>query len=327
MNLSAIKKLTATAAAATLMLGTAACGSGDSTDDEGRREITVGIVPTVDLAPLMYAVEQGYFEDEGLVVETRVTSGGAEAIPALVAGDLDVVFSAYTPILQARQRGLDVQVVSGSHFNDAAEYTPSGLWTQEDSDVETMSDLKGKTIAVNTLGSVAHLLVVASLDELGLSTDDYELLEVPFPDVPAALDQNRVDAAWVAEPSRARVITELNGRFVGSEEDPALTTTVEELQNMPMAGYAARGDEDDEVKEGFYTAMAKAMQEINDDPSIAIDLAPSYTEIPDELLENVAVSTFSQVEVEDLERLERLMVQYGLLDEASDNLDGSVYKP
>lgn len=329
MNWTSMKKRVAATATATLLLGTAAaCGSDDAVGADGLREITVGIVPTVDLAPLMYAVEEGLFEDEGLKVKTRVTSGGAEAIPALLAGDLDVVFTAYTPVLQARQRGLDVTVVSGSHFNTAAEETPSGLWTQKDSDIQTLADLEGKTIAVNTLGSVAHLLVKASMSEIGLEQgDDYQILEVPFPEVPAALDQERVDAAWVAEPSRAKVIKDLEGRFVGSEEDPKRVTTVEELQDMPMAGYAARGDEDAEIMKGFHDAMAIAQEKINEDPSIALDLAQDYTEIPAELLDTVAVSTFSAVETSDLERLEGLMVEYGLLDEASDSLDGAVYTP
>lgn len=327
MNWTTLKKSVAAAAATTLMLGTAACGSDDEVGADGLREITVGIVPTVDLAPLMYAIDAGLFEDEGLKVETRVTSGGAEAIPALLAGDLDVVFTAYTPVLQARQRGLDVQVVSGSHFNTAAEDTPSGLWTQKDSGISTLADLEGKTVAVNTLGSVAHLLVVASMSEIGLEPGDYEILEVPFPEVPAALDQERVDAAWVAEPARATVIKKLEGRFVGSADDPKRVTTVEELQDMPMAGYASRGDEDESVKQGFHDAMALAQEKINADQSIALDLAQDYTEIPAELLDTVAVSTFSPVQTSDLERLQGLMVQYGLLDEANESLDGAVYTP
>lgn len=318
-------RLVALAAAALLL---SACGgSGERTDEDGVTTIVVGAAPVVDLAPLWHAQESGLFEEQGLKVETRVISGGAEAIPAMLAGDVDMIFTGYTPVLLARQRGLDVGIVMGSNNNDVAEDQPYGLWTSPDSGVRTVADLEGATIGVNTLGSVAHLFVVAAFDDIGLGPDDYELLEVPFPDVPAAIDQGRVDAAWVAEPGRARVIEEIGGRFVGSEDDPTRMTDVEDLQDVPLVGYAARGDEDPEVVEAFRAAMTRAMDEVNADQSIALDLAADNAEIPDELLGSVAVSVFEPVELDALERFEALMVRHGLMDEPSDDLVGLFLAP
>lgn len=326
MTWSMTKKLAAAAAATTLLLGTAACG-GDAEGSDGLTEVTVGILPTVDLAPFMYAVDEGLFEEQGLDVTTRVVSGGAESIPALMAGDLDFIYTAYMPVLLGRQADLDIVIASGSHTNTASEDTPSGIWVAPDSDVQTMADLEGKTIAVNSLGSVAELLVVASLAELGLERGDYDLIEVPFPDVPAALDQGRVDAAWVAEPGRATIIENLDARFVGSEEDPSVISTSEVFQEFPMAGYGARGNEDPETLAAFRTAMDEALEIVAADPDIAREKATDYTEIPEELLANVAVSTFGQTSTEEMERLQDLMIEHGFLDGPVDGLDELVYQP
>ncbi|WP_116951812.1 ABC transporter substrate-binding protein [Jiangella endophytica] len=326
MKLSTTKKLAA-AAAATALLLTSACGSGDDGGDGGLTQVTVGILPTVDLAPLQYAIDEGLFEEHGLEVTTRVTSGGAEAIPALMAGDVDFIFTSYIPVLLARQADLDVVIASGSHSNTPGEASPSGVWVSGDSPAQSLADLEGATIAVNSLGSVAELLVVAAMDSIGVGRDDFDLLEIPFPDVPAALDQGRVDATWVAEPSRSTIIKNLSARFVGSPDDPAVLSAAAELQDVPMAGYAARGSEDAGLLEAFHSAMDEALGVLADDPGIARELAPEYTEIDAELLPDLAVSTFGPVEAADLERLQDLMVTYGLLDEPLEDIDEIVYQP
>ncbi|MET0930820.1 MAG: ABC transporter substrate-binding protein [Aeromicrobium sp.] len=327
MTWSRTKKIAAFVAATTMMLGTAACGSGDEKSADGLTEITVGILPTVDLAPFMYAIDEGLFEKRGLDVKTRVTSGGAEAIPALLAGDVDFIYTAYMPVLLGRQAGLDLTIASGSHTNTASKDSPSGIWVKPDSDIQTMADLKGKTVAVNSLGSVAELLVVASLDELGLERGDYDLVEIPFPDVPAALDQGRVDAAWVAEPGRATIIENLDARFVGSAEDPSVISTSDTFKDFPMAGYATRGNEDPKTLKAFHEAMAESLKILAADNDIARELAPDYTEIPEALLPTVAVSTFGQTSTAQMERLQDLMIEHGFLDGPIDDIDKLVYTP
>lgn len=329
MNHQRLTRPISAAAAAILLLGTAACGGSNEprVGEDGLRTITVGAAPVVDLAPLVHAQETGLFEEQGLVVETKPIAGGAEAVPSLVAGDVDVIFTGYSPVLQARQRGLDVVLISGSLAQSGRVDDPYALWTGADSDVKTLGDLKGKTIAVNTLGSLAHLMVVASMDEIGIDPDEYDLLEVPFSEVPAALDEGRVDAGWSAEPFRASIL-KAGGGFVGSTEDPDRMTVAPELQEVAQIGYATRGDEDEAMMEGFRVAMKTAMEQVNEDPQIAIDLALDFAQLPEELADEVAVSTFyPDLTVEDVEKYEDLMVEYGLMDGRTEDIEDVLYVP
>lgn len=61
-RMSMKKKLTAVAAL-TMAAALGACGSvGPSGEDGEMQEITMGLVPTVDAAPFMYAVNEGIME-------------------------------------------------------------------------------------------------------------------------------------------------------------------------------------------------------------------------------------------------------------------------
>lgn len=322
-----LKGVGATAVVTSLLLGAIGCGGNDATaSSNGLTEITVGILPTVDLAPLQYAIDQGYFADHGLKVKTRVTSGGSEAIPSLMAGDVDFIFTSYIPVLLARQSGLDVVIASGSHSNTPGENSPSGLWTLDPS-IKTLADLKGKTIAVNALGSIGELLIDSAMDDAGVAKDDFKMIEVPFPEVPAALDQKRVDAAWVAEPSRSTIKAETGAHFVGSSKDPKVLSTSADLTNDPMAGYAARGNEDAKVLEEFHDAMAESLDKLSADPDIARKVAPEVTDIDKSLLPNLALSTYGEVSADDLERLQNLMLKYGMLKKSLGSLGDLVYTP
>src|SRR5690625_7664445 len=77
------------AAAGALLLFTA-CGGGDeaaSEDDVAQdgqlTEVSIGVVPVVDVAPIYLGVQEGIFEDHGLDVDLTVAQGGAAIIPAV----------------------------------------------------------------------------------------------------------------------------------------------------------------------------------------------------------------------------------------------------
>lgn len=318
---------TAAALAAPVALGLAACQNSEPEAQavEQLHKIDVGVLLTVDLAPFMYALEEGIFEKNGLAVEYQVSSGGGELVPAMMAGDYDFSFLSYVQVLQAAHTGLDIIVASGSHSSTPGADVPSGVWTTPETGIETMADLQGATISVNALGSIAELLIVAALADEGLDRNDYSLLEVPFSEVPAALDQGRIDAGWVAEPARTSIISELDGVFVGSGEDPDRMSASERLQDIPIAGYAARGSEDPQVLAAFNRSMAEAIEVIAGDPDIARSLAQTYTEIPAEVLGEISLSKFELLAPADLRKLHDLMYDYGLLPEPIENVEELVY--
>src|SRR5690625_63388 len=89
-----VRAVTAGLTGSVLALTLAACNNGtnatqdaESTPEGELQEVTVGAIAIADVAPLHLAVQEGFFEEEGLDVEIVETTGGAVSLPGVVAGD------------------------------------------------------------------------------------------------------------------------------------------------------------------------------------------------------------------------------------------------
>src|ERR671931_191186 len=86
-------------AVAALALSITACGSDSekpsSSSGLEKTTLTVGMLPIQDAAQLKVAIDKGYFQAEGLTVKMQVLGGGAEAVPKLQSGNLDLAIGAW----------------------------------------------------------------------------------------------------------------------------------------------------------------------------------------------------------------------------------------
>ena len=124
-------------------------------------------------------------------------------IPALIqatsARTYDVVETAAMAIPRAREHGLDLLIMgAGLRYHKSGE--GAGIWVKKGSPIKSVADLKGKKLAVYSLGSAGITLVrIALHDVYGLNVSlkdgDLEFAEMPAPAMPAALATGKVDAA------------------------------------------------------------------------------------------------------------------------------------
>ena len=93
---------------ATMATAISGCGGDNSAEKskEGRTKVMVGVIPIADVAPLYLGVKKGFFKAEGLDVEAKPIQGGAAAIPAVVANEIQFAFGNAISDLQAQQRGI-----------------------------------------------------------------------------------------------------------------------------------------------------------------------------------------------------------------------------
>jgi NitT/TauT family transport system substrate-binding protein len=85
----------------------------------------------------------------------------------------------------------------------------------KESRIRGYADLAGRTVAVNALGNVIDVTLDAALERHGIDHGAVQRLEVPFPDMLAALDAGRVDAAFLATPFKTIAEQSGNYRAVG----------------------------------------------------------------------------------------------------------------
>ncbi|MGY1637692.1 ABC transporter substrate-binding protein [Geodermatophilus sp. SYSU D00742] len=293
----------------------AACGSDDeggtaSGGGEGPTQLTVGYFPLVHTASAVHADEAGLFEEQDLDVTLEQTSGGAQAIPSLIAGEYDITYGNYTSALLAAQQGLPVRIIAG---NDVGA-EDHAIMVAPDSSFQQPADLAGARIAVNNLQNIGTVAVNAILEDAGVDISTIQFLELPYPDMAAALDAGDVDAIWQVEPFQASALAGgarvLFPLFSGPVED------------MPVAGWLTTeqyAQENPEVVEAFRAAMAASMEDLQGKREELVRLVPTYSQVPAETVQQVQLPEWdAEVDREQLQKMSDLMLEYGIISEEFD---------
>jgi NitT/TauT family transport system substrate-binding protein len=150
-------------------------------------------------------LERGYFQDEGLEVELVPARGITEQVGLLATGQLHTGTGGVDPgLFNAAQREIGLKLITA--LVSSTEKNPGGaalLVRKELVDsgqYQGLSDLKGLTIAVGTLGTTSQMHVERALRQGGLTVDDVTVVPIACPDMMTALGNKAVDAAWSVEP-------------------------------------------------------------------------------------------------------------------------------
>ncbi len=140
------------------------------------------------------AQELGYFEGTGITLENvGYAQGGPASLVALAGGSVELGSAATAAVLNSIAAGNDfVAVYPSNGINDQAQ---SIFYVLEDSPIRTIEDLRGKTIAVNTLGAHLDYTVREALHQKGLPSDAANLVVVPGPQLEQVLRSKQVDVS------------------------------------------------------------------------------------------------------------------------------------
>jgi NitT/TauT family transport system substrate-binding protein len=299
-------------------LALAGCGGDDDSGDggggsSGPTKITVGTLPIANAAPMYLGMEKGFFEDERLTIEPQIGEGGAALMPSLVSGDAQFAFVGVIPAITAVAQNLPIKVVTSS--DDAAKTEDEDWQTlvvPKGSPIKGVEDLPGKTIGVNALRGLAEVVISRSLEKQGVDYKEVKLLEVPFPEMPAALAQKRVDAALLTEPFLSAVLAE-----GGTQID---APSVETLPSFPNGVYVAAEQyiaENGDVVDRFSRAMNKSLDYAQTHPEEVRKIIPTFTEVPEAAAQQLRLPAFdSELDRKGIELEAELTAKYGIIEEA-----------
>lgn len=301
---------------AVVALVAAGCGSdsGNGTDGDGTElvTLTVGDVLGTPAAFLQFAVQEGFFEEQGLEVQVEPNPGGAANIPGVEAGDFEIAGSNVVSVLLARSQGLGLTMVSAGTFGGETPETDfAQILVNEDSDIQGPADLDGRSVAINTLANIAEVTTRASIENAGGSHEDIEFVEIGFPDMIPALQDGQVDAIFEIEP------------FVSLGLDQGLRSVVAPYAGtepgMAIGSYFSSDEfvaENPDVVDRFIAGISAAGDYVaaNQD-----EFRDALVEIADQDPEVAAAVTVPDwggpVDVASVELIGDLMVRYGLIDE------------
>jgi NitT/TauT family transport system substrate-binding protein len=163
----------------------------------------LGYMKIVDNAAMFMAMEKGFFKAEGLELETVPMAGGAVIVQGVTSGDLQFGWTNVISLYQAHVEGFDFKLIAGGATNVRGSNETHAIEVLKDSPIKSAKDLTGKTVAVNTLNNIVHLMAMAWVDKNGGSSGKVKFVELPFPQMEAALVAGKVDAISVQEPFAA----------------------------------------------------------------------------------------------------------------------------
>jgi NitT/TauT family transport system substrate-binding protein len=273
------------------------------------------VIPIADVAPLYLGMREGFFEEEQLTIEPQLAEGGAAITPAVLSGDFQIGFSNTISLLIAASEGLPVQIITQGVLGGKDESEAwADLLVLKDGPIKEPTDLEGKTIAVNTLNNICEVTIKASLEKDGVAVDTLKFTEVPFPDMNAALEQERVDAACVVEPfvsqGKAGAARGINPFYVRTAPDLTVATYFTSTQ------YA---EENADVVDRFTRAMNKSLEFAQSNPDAVREVLLDYTEIPPEAAEQIQLPVWrTDLNEPTIELLAELSEKYGLIEEQPD---------
>jgi NitT/TauT family transport system substrate-binding protein len=231
----------------------------------------------------------------------------------MVSGDLQFAFLGYVPAMSARSKDLPIKLVANADNGaEKAEDEWTVLVVAEDSPIRDVKDLAGRTIAVNALKGVGEVVIKAALEKRGVDPDSIELLEVPFPEMPAALEKDRVDAIWAPEPFLTSVLAK-----GGREIEAPLTTLGKLFPNGTYATTEAYLSGNEDVVERFKRAIDKSLDHATRNPDAARATIPTFTQIPQDVAKRIRLPLWpSEIDREQLATLAELAVKYRVIEEA-----------
>lgn len=152
------KKMTAVVLAAVLACtGLAGCGKDEEKAETGKLEkVTLNeVAHSIFYAPQYVAIENGYFEKEGIDLELVTGYGADKTMAAVISGDAQIGFMGAEASVYAYLEGANDPVVN---FAQGTQRAGNFLVAREEMPDFQWSDLKGKNVLGGRKGGV-HILM------------------------------------------------------------------------------------------------------------------------------------------------------------------------
>lgn len=156
--------------------------------------------------PSVVAQEKKMYENEfakdSIEFKWHDITAPSNQLEALAAKSLDFSNSLnYVSAILAKANGNDIKIISSySRF-------PKGisLVVKPDGSIKTVGDLKGKKIALQK-GTMLHEMLIRTLSEVNLTTQDLELVDMDSTAAAAAIVAEQVDATILPEPLLSKAV-------------------------------------------------------------------------------------------------------------------------
>jgi NitT/TauT family transport system substrate-binding protein len=308
----------------------AGCSGGGSSAAPGGLEKTnlrVAAVPAVDSAGLYIAQQRGLFAAQGLHVSIVPADSGKTAISKQLAGVFDVTSGNYVSYILANADPQAAGLKKAANFRvlspgSIMESNNQDIMVPAHSSIQTVSDLAGKTIAVNVTHNIGQLLVSSILSDNAVPASRVRFVPMQFPDMARALQEGKVTAAWMPDP------------FISESEEtvgavPLADSNQGTTENLPIAGYMVTASwlkKYPNTAAAFRRALVQAQTIATNDPAAVQQGMQAFAKVPAIAAAVEANPQFpTKMNATLLGRLASLMLHFNMIGQAY-NVDQMISK-
>lgn len=254
---------------------------------QGDTPLRVGIIPIDACTQIFVAKEKGFFEKRGLDVSLTAMQGGPAIASAISGGALEMGWSNTVSVIIAASKGFDYQIIAPGALHLQTN-PPTLLLTRADGPIRAAKDLEGQPVSANELANITELSVRQWAKRSGANPDAIRFVEVPFPQVEAALRADRVKAAVTAEPFLNAAVNRKTARVL-ADSFSALSPRLLIASTIARKSWIAAHRNE---ARRFMEALNEASTYINAHPEERGTILPKYTRLTAEVALKITRSNF-----------------------------------
>lgn len=248
---------------------------GCSSDKKHLRNVTLNeVAHSLFYAPMYVAIENGYFEDEGIDL-TLVTGFGADkTMTALLSNDADIGFMGPETTVYAYNEGANDYVIN---FAQLTQRAGNFLVARTEMKNFSWSELQGKTVLGGRKGGMPEMVFeyILKKNNLDPSADLIINQNIDFGSTAAAFSGGQGDFSVEFEPGATALEAEGNGYVVAS--------LGVDSGYVPYTAFSAKSSylkENPEIVQSFTNAVQKGLDYVNthSPEEIAKVISPQFKE-------------------------------------------------
>lgn len=259
--------------------------------DDGMTEVQLTeVAHSIFYAPMYVAIEEGYFEDEGIELTLVNGLGADKTMTAVLSGEADIGFMGSEASVYVYNEGAEDYVVN---FAQLTQRAGNFLVSREADEDFKITDLKGKTVLGGRKGGMPQMVFEYILKKYGMdpATDLNIIQNIDFGMTAQAFAGGSGEYTVEFEPSATALEKEGSGYVVSS--------LGVESGYVPYTAYAAKKsyiEKNPEVIQGFVNALQKGMDYVNTHTAeeIAKVIKPQFAETDLDTLITIVTRYYEQ---------------------------------
>lgn len=248
------------------------------------------VAHSIFYAPQYVAIEEGYFEEEGIELTLETGYGADKTMTAVLSGDADIGFMGSEASIYAYLEGANDPVVN---FAQLTQRAGNFLVAREEMPDFKWEDLKGKDVLGGRKGGMPEMVFEYILKQNGIdpATDLSIDQSIDFGSTAAAFSGGKGTFTIEFEPGATTLEQEGVGYVVASLGIDS--------GYVPYTAYSAKSsymEENPEIIQGFVNALQKGMDYVNSHTpeEIAGIIAPQFPETNLETVTTIVTRYASQ---------------------------------